>query len=236
LTNGFDHVEDVVGRWLIAGVVKNEPITESKLGRILGSVPRSITPSLRAMSVKVNEVIGLAGFVVPGTRVDVLVTVREKDESHSRVAVSNVQVLTAGTRYDQESAQRDGKLIPTTVVTLLVTSEDAESIALAQTEGQLTLALRSPMDLEPTDTPGARTKTIFGEAPKPQAAPKPAVKRPVAVEPVAVPAAPGRNYYGVEPWRGDPILENPPPRMGCTKVVPSEWPSCLEYERRPRTF
>ena len=72
----------------------------------------------------------------------------------TRVVVSDVQVLTAGTRYDQEKA-RDGKPIPTSVVTLLVTPEDAERIALAATEGQIMLTLRNPMDRKPTETAGS---------------------------------------------------------------------------------
>ena len=81
-------------------------------------------------TVRVNEVIGVAGFVVPGTRVDVMVILREGQSSIARVVVSNVQVLTAGTRFDQENA-KNGKPIPSTVVTLLVTPEDSERIALA---------------------------------------------------------------------------------------------------------
>jgi len=216
LTNGFDHVEDVVDRGLIAGVVENEPLTESKLApKAAGAgLPPSIPPGMRAVSVKVNEVIGVAGFVVPGTRVDVLVTIRQKEESLSRVALSNVQVLTAGTRYDQEAAQREGKPIPTTVVTLLVSPDDSERIALAQSEGQLVLSLRNPLDLEPTDTPGARTRTIFGEAPKPQSAPKPAVKKAAPIEQAPVPVQvedrpPKRKLYSVEAIRAAKRTEEP---------------------------
>ena len=78
---------------------------------------------MRAVSIQVNEVIGVAGFVIPGTRVDVLVTCggqEGQEETQTRVVLSNVQVLTAGTRYDQESA-REAKPIKTSVVTLLLT-------------------------------------------------------------------------------------------------------------------
>jgi pilus assembly protein CpaB len=150
------------------------------------------TPGMRALSVKVNEVIGVAGFVVPGTRVDVLVTIREKDESRTRVAVSNVQILTAGTRYDQENA---GRPIPATVVTLLVTPEDSERIALAQTEGQLMLSLRNP---ELPGTPRLPSHPFFGDPPAP---PKPAVKRPAPIEPI-VPAVERPE----KKWQGDAIL------------------------------
>ena len=75
------------------------------------------------MSVRVNEVIGVAGFTVPGTRVDVLVTLGNANGGMTRAVVSNVQVLTAGTRMDQEQA-KDGKPMPSTVVTLLLTPDD----------------------------------------------------------------------------------------------------------------
>ncbi len=81
----------------------------------------------------------------------------------SRVVVSNVQVLTAGTRYDQENA-KDGKPIPSTVVTLLVSPEDGERVALAASEGQIMLTLRNPLDTAPTTTSGTRTNALFGTA------------------------------------------------------------------------
>jgi len=145
------------------------------------------------MSVKVNEVIGVAGFVVPGTRVDVVVIVRQRDDSMSRVVVSNVQVLTAGTRIDQENA-KDGKPIPSTVVTLLVKPEDAERIALAQSEGQIMLALRNPLDVAPSETRGVRTAGLLG-APSPPDV-KPAARRatPSTVTAAALPAPPPRLY------------------------------------------
>jgi pilus assembly protein CpaB len=112
---------------------------------------------MRAISVRVNDVIGVAGFVVPGTRVDVLVTVDAKDvgcaNPMTRTVVSRVEVLTAGTKYDQELS-KDGEPIQTGVVTLAVVPEDAERIALAQNEGRITLALRNPLDVEPTETKG----------------------------------------------------------------------------------
>ena len=112
---------------------------------------------MRAVSVKVNEVVGVAGFVVPGTHVDVMATLRGTDakDTMTRVVVSDVEVLTAGTRYDQEKA-RDGQPIPTTVVTLLVTPSDAERVALAASQGEIMLTLRNPMDRKPTETSGIR--------------------------------------------------------------------------------
>lgn len=163
----YSTVEAVVNRGLVAPVVENEPLTDAKVAssEVGAGLPPSIPTGMRAISVKVNEVIGVAGFVVPGTRVDLVVTVRNNDISQSRSVVSNVQVLTAGTKYDQDLA-KDGKPVPTSVVTLLVTPEDAERIALAAAEGQIMLTLRNPLDVQPTVTNGVRMASLLG-APDP---------------------------------------------------------------------
>ena len=149
----FAKVEDVVDRGLLSGVVENEPLVEAKLApRNAGAGLSSAIPAgMRAMSVKVNDVIGVAGFLDPGTRVDLMVTIRHKDDSTSRTVASNVQVLTAGTRNDQNRPQgAKPSAASAAVVTLLVSPEDAERIALAQAEGQIMLSLRNPLDTEST--------------------------------------------------------------------------------------
>jgi pilus assembly protein CpaB len=203
IVGGFDTVESVVNRGLVAAVSENEPITETKLApREAGAgLAPAIPPGMRAMSVRVNEVIGVAGFVVPGTRVDLMVTITANAQSRTQVVVSNVQVLAANTRYDQENAMREGKAIPSTVVTLLVTPEDAERITLAQAEGTLMLALRNPLDTDPTKTDGVRSASLFGEPPPP---PRPAPPRPPAPRPIAAapaPAPPPPAIYTVEAIR-----------------------------------
>jgi pilus assembly protein CpaB len=128
----FNSIDAVVGRGLIQPIAANEPLTESKLASLEAGagLPPTIPPGMRAMSVKVNEIIGVAGFTVPGTRVDVLVTLSDTGGQLSRVVLSNVQVLTAGTRFDQAQA-KDGRPMPTSVVTLLLTPEDAERVTLS---------------------------------------------------------------------------------------------------------
>jgi pilus assembly protein CpaB len=210
LAGGFDSLDAVVDRGLIAPVSENEPLTESKLApREAGAGLSPAIPSgMRAMSVRVNEVIGVAGFVVPGTRVDVLVTIRQEDQSRTQVVLDNVQVLSAGTRYDQENARQEGKPIPSTVVTLLVSPEDAERITLAQTEGQIMLALRNPLDTDPTETDGVRLAGLFGEPTPP---PAPARPRVVAPRPVAAPPPPPPvpSIYTVEAIRAAKRTEEP---------------------------
>jgi pilus assembly protein CpaB len=202
VVGSFATPDAIVGRGLIQPVAANEPLTESKLAptEAGAGLPPSIPPGMRAMSVKVNEVIGVAGFAVPGTRVDVLATLHQQNESISRAVVSNVQVLTAGTRYDQEQA-KDGKPIPSTVVTLMVTPDDAERIALAQSSGSVTLVLRNPLDVVQTETKGVRMAGLMGA---PDAAP--VVKtvkgqaRVVTPKPVAA-VLPEPKIYSVEAIR-----------------------------------
>jgi pilus assembly protein CpaB len=201
LAGGFSSIEEVVDRGLISAVVENEPISESKLApkEAGAGLPPSIPAGMRAMSVRVNEVIGVAGFVVPGTHVDVMAVLKgQKSDGLARVVVSNVQVLTAGTRYDQENVRKDGKPIPSSVVTLMVSPNDAERIALAQAEGQLMLSLRNPLDTEPTASSGARTTALFSTNTPASSAPEASRDgrprpRPV-VEPPPPPPAPPKAY------------------------------------------
>src|SRR5262245_27239199 len=199
---GFTTVDPVLNRGLIGGVVLNEPLTEAKLAPLAAGagLPPSITEGMRALSIRVNEVVGVAGFVVPGTHVDVLVTLGEgQNNSLTRVVVSDVQVLTAGTRYDQEKA-RDGQPIPTSVVTLLLQPLDAERITLASQRGSLMLTLRNPLDRKPTESHGVRTGALFGEPPPP-----PVVKtvqgRKVAVPTPPPPPPPTPKVYTVETYK-----------------------------------
>lgn len=193
IAEGHSDPAKIVNRGLIDSVAENEPITETKLAPLeagAGLSP-SIPAGMRAMSVKVNEVVGVAGFVVPGTKVDVLVTLRRGEESMTRTVVSNVQVLTAGTRYDQDKLQ-DGQPIPSTVVTLMVTPEDGEKITLAQTEGKVMLALRNPLDTQQTDTQGVRSANLLGQpAPQPVVQTRKAAPRPA---PAAAPPPPPKLY------------------------------------------
>jgi pilus assembly protein CpaB len=205
----FTQVADVVDRGLIAAVEPNEPLTRTKLAALEAGagLPPSIPPGMRAVSVKVNEVVGVAGFVVPGTRVDVMVTLASRrqmsEDSVTRVVVSNAQVLTAGTKYDQEKA-KEGTPIPSTVVTLLVTPQDGERIALAASEGQIMLALRNPLDTATTTTPGIRTAGLLGAQPAATPAPaKPRAHTPAPARPVQTAPAPAQpSKYTVEAIRG----------------------------------
>ena len=182
----FEKPEDVVGRGLVMPVIQNEPILPMKLAsKEAGSgLPIMIPEGGRAVSVRVNEVIGVAGYVLPGTRVDVVAVASATDnkaDTTSKVVLTNVQVLAAGTKMEQDGDQ--GKPMPVTVVTLLVDPEQAERLTLASTEGKIQLALRNPLDQGSPTTVGVRPAGLLGEAPAPKlvAHVRSRVARPAAV-------------------------------------------------------
>jgi len=161
----FSKPADIYGRGLIVPLVKNEIVLGAKLAskEAGAGLPPIIPDGMRAVSVRVNEVIGVAGYVLPGTKVDVLATASPNGNSQevtTKVILSNVQVLTAGTRMEQD--QEKGKPMAVTVVTLLVFPEQSERLALASTEGKIQLALRNPLDTSAPETPGMKTATLLG--------------------------------------------------------------------------
>ena len=163
----FAKPSDIIGRGVISPLVKNEPVLPAKLAskEAGAGLPPVIPDGMRAVSVRVNEVIGVAGYVLPGTRVDVVATANPTNNATditSKVILANVQVLTAGTRMEQD--QEKGKPMQVTVVTLLVYPEQAERLALASTEGKIQLALRNPMDQGAPETPGIKPAVMLGLA------------------------------------------------------------------------
>ena len=193
----FSDVAQIVGRGLIVSVVRNEVILPAKLAsKEAGSgLPPIIPPGKRAVSVKVNEVIGVAGYVLPGTHVDVVATAspsNKPEDTTTKVVLSNVEVLTAGTRLEQKGDE--GKPVQVTVVTLLVTPEESERLTLASTEGKIQLALRNPLDGDSPLTSGVKTSALVGAPlpPKPQysgvrrRAPQPAAVGPAPIPPPTI--------------------------------------------------
>jgi len=163
----YEKASDVVGLGTLTPMVKNEVVLPAKLATKEAGVglPPVIPDGMRAVSVRVNEVIGVAGYVLPGNRVDVLATASPTDvhqDTITKVILANVQVLTAGTRMEQD--QEKGKPMQVTVVTLLVFPDQAERLALASTEGKIQLALRNPLDQGAPETPGVRPAVLLGLA------------------------------------------------------------------------
>ena len=184
----FEDPAALIGRGLIDSVVRHEPILPGKLAsKEAGSgLPPIIPAGKRAMSVRVNEVIGVAGYVLPGTRVDTVATqspTAKAEDMTSKVVLSNVEVLTAGTRLEHDA--KDGKPISVTVVTLVVTPDEAERLTLASTEGKIQLALRNPLDVDSPATAGVKPGILMGTVQQRQAVP---VARRAAPANTSVPA------------------------------------------------
>lgn len=170
LAGSFHRSEECLGRAVITPMVENEPILEANLApRAAGAgLPATIPEGMRAVSVAVNDVVGVAGFVIPGTMVDVLATgaLPNKtggggDNNITRTILENVRVLTAGQQIQQN---REGKPEKVPVVTLLVTPEDAAKLTMASTEGKIQLALRNTIDTKSANPPPVLQAVLFSEA------------------------------------------------------------------------
>jgi pilus assembly protein CpaB len=164
----YTRVQDCVGRAVLTDVAANEPILESKLAPIQAGVglPATIPEGMRAISVAVNEVVGVAGFVAPGTMVDVLVTGRivgqvNGNSNITKVILQNVKVLAAGQKVEQD---REGKPQTVPVITLLVTPEDAATLAMGSTQGKIQLALRNTIDTAKSTTAPVMEAALFSPA------------------------------------------------------------------------
>ena len=203
LQGSFQRISDVVGRGVVTPMVLNEPILESKLAATGagGGLTATIPDGMRAVGVKVNDVIGVAGFVVPGSRVDIILSgspARNGEVEMSKVFLENIQVLAAGQNVTNDA---NGKPQNVQVVTLLVTPEDSEKLALASVDGRIQLSLRNPLDLDRMDPKAVRRESLYGASsaspekpPAPAPAPKPAgtgvAARKIEPPPVAPPAPP----------------------------------------------
>ncbi|HKT79055.1 MAG TPA: Flp pilus assembly protein CpaB [Vicinamibacterales bacterium] len=166
--NVISDPNEVIGRGLILPIVQNEPFLPMKLaGKDSGSgLPPAIPPGMRAVSVRVNEVIGVAGYVLPGTHVDVVATVSptsQQIDTTSKVILTDVQVLAAGTKIERDT--ENDKPISVNVVTLLVNPEESERLTLAANQGQIQLALRNPLDRAIPVTRGVKTAGLIGNPP-----------------------------------------------------------------------
>ncbi len=161
-----------LGRVVITKLVKGEAILTSKLaskeaGRGLAAL---IPDAMRAVAVRVDDVVGVAGFVHPEDRVDVIVTMRPSKPSDaepiSKVILQNVKVLAVGKEIESNDSTRN-KPMPVTVATLLVTPDDSEKLALAASQGKLLLTLRSWSDSAMVETAGMVPTAMMANASPP---------------------------------------------------------------------
>jgi len=164
-------LSDAVGRGVAAPIYANEPITEGRVGAkgAGGGLAATIPPGMRAVAIRVNEIVGVAGFVVAGTHVDVLVSGNSREAAGvsggntTQTLLQNITVLSAGQDFKKDN---EGKPVTVQVVNLLVTPQQAEMLSLAGSQMTLQLVLRNPLDTVVTAIPGITLASIFsGEAP-----------------------------------------------------------------------
>lgn len=184
-----------IGRGLLAPIEPNEPIMAGKLAAegMGGGLNIMIDEGMRAISIAVDQVVGVAGFVLPTSRVDVLLTLpnpQQANEPSTRIIMQNVRTLAAGQTIQQD---KEGKPLPVPVVTFLVTPEQAETLALASQQGRIQLTLRNTLDTTATRTPGTRVSSLMGGTIRGPSGPRRA-GRPTPV------AAPAPTF--VEVYRG----------------------------------
>jgi pilus assembly protein CpaB len=197
---GFRSIADVAGRGVVVPMARNEPVLLSKLApeQAGAGLPALIPNGMRAVSVKVNEVVSVAGFVVPGSHVDVLLTGnpnRDNDPATvtTTTVLEDVQVLAAG---QQLQKNREGQPQNVPVITLLVSPQDAQKLTLASSEGRIQLSLRNPMDGKQSTVSALRNASLY-QLPVPKPPEKVAKPRKVIVNPVPT------VTYQVEIIRGD---------------------------------
>jgi pilus assembly protein CpaB len=182
--------QDVVGRGVIAPIFAREPVIESRLAPkgAGGGLAAMIPPGMRAVAIRVNEVVGVAGFVVPGMRVDVLISGSKPGDTSvgtlTRTLLQNLEVLSAGQDFKKDA---EGKPIQVQVVNLLVTPQQAEELSLASAQTTIQLVLRNPLDHEVAKTPGTAVGLLFGGV------------KPKAEEAAAAPASKPRAPRGAAP-------------------------------------
>ncbi|MET0515662.1 MAG: Flp pilus assembly protein CpaB [Nitrospiraceae bacterium] len=162
----FTNLDAIKDRVLLVDIKRNELLLESKLaplGTTSGGVAAVTDVNKRAMSVKVDDVIGVAGFIKPADRVDVMVTIEpvggKQTNAISKMILENVRVLAAGTQMERKGKDEEPK--PVQVITVEVDVEEAEKLALASTQGRLRLALRNPLNSEKVLTKGANVGALL---------------------------------------------------------------------------
>lgn len=200
--NSYTNLADVVGVAVLVKIEENEPILSTKLAtKEAGSgLPVRIPQGMRAVSVRVNDVVSVTGFAKAGTHVDVLVTGnpnRERDPARviTTTILEGVEVLCAGKECQEKG---DDKPADAQAVTLLVTPDDAQKVMLAATEGRIQLSLRNPLDSNKNEPPLLMNAALY-HVPELKAAVKSAKTKQVVAE--AKP--PEHSPYVVEVIRGD---------------------------------
>jgi pilus assembly protein CpaB len=210
----FESPDKLVGRVAVVAVAAREPVTEFKLAAegSAGGLSAIIPEGYRAMTVKVDDVVGVSGFVMPGALVDVVVVINPADSGGqqnpiSKIVLQNIKVLANGQNIDRPKSEREAESVK--AVTLQVTPEQAEKLALASTEGKLQLVMRNAVDQGDEQTQGVdKRRLLGGEA----AAPVPAPGAMKSEQPAAAPAAPAARR---------PAAPRPQPAPGRPEGAPA---------------
>jgi pilus assembly protein CpaB len=203
----FHRKDKLLGRGVVTPISKGEFILTNKLaGENAGyGLPALIPPGMRAISVRVNDTTSVAGFVLPGTRVDVMLTGNPEgsNQKETTTVLENVAVLATGQKLERNAA---GEPQTTPVITLLVSPDDAQKLALATDQGKIQLALRNPLDTKQEQLAAARADSLYrgGFAPPPAStratAPQPRPKRVAVATPPPLPST-----FTVEVYKGDKL-------------------------------
>lgn len=177
----FQKIDDkLIGRVAVTRISPREPLTESRLAPIgsAGGLSSVIPEGFRAMTVKVDDVVGVSGFIMPGTLVDIVVVISPPQgaghsDMVSKIVLQNIKVLASGQNIDKPKNEKEAERVR--AVTLQVTPEQAEKLALATSEGRLQLVMRNSVDQGDEATPGAnKTSLLSGERAMP--VPEPGIK------------------------------------------------------------
>ena len=202
LTGAFAKPEEVIGRVVLYPLSAGQPILERQLsapGSGLGLTVK-IPDGMRAISLRSDDVVGVAGFLLPGTHVDVLVTYHTASTSDpiTTTILQDVEILAAGQKFQPDP---EGKANSVSVVTLLVKPTDAERVVLASSQGIVHFVLRNGLDRQQIQGSSMQLSQLDGSAaPRPAAAPVSAAPRPVAAPRAPVPS--GNSAYVVETVSG----------------------------------
>src|SRR5580704_8509200 len=192
----------VMGLGVIIPISKGEFVLPSKLApeNAGAGLPALIPPGMRAVSVRVNEVVSVAGFVGPGTRVDVLLTgtPNGSSESQTTTVLQNVAVIASGHTLERSA---NGEAQNTPVITLLASPEDAERLTLASSEGKIQLSLRNPLDTHQDSMDPANAKGLYKGGTPPAPSPRTHI-RPVKLQKTEQPP-PSPSVLSVEVYKGD---------------------------------
>jgi pilus assembly protein CpaB len=209
----FDSPAKLVGRVAVVNIAAREPITEPRLAPegTAGGLSAVIPEGYRAMTVKVDDIVGISGFIMPGTLVDVVVTIDPGDRGAgdraaagpvSKIVLQNIKVLANGQNIDKPNSEREANSVK--AVTLQVTPEQAEKLALASSEGKLQLVMRNSIDQGDEQTKGVNKRELLDgdrampapdpgslKSEQPKSEPKPVIRRTRAqaeVKPASAPA------------------------------------------------